>query len=127
MGLGMWLLEYIGVPVAGYVIAQNYDECKKFVTDLADSVTRIKLLTYEEVRDYIENEQPSDKRIAKAVIHREGLENKEGFNIYVIFLDENGKIVLDGGNRPYGQMYRVREIDEEFVDMFDGTDDIFVN
>ena len=133
MSIGTWLLRHtlstaaeIALPIAApfliWKAVKNWDVAYSWFEKHADQITRVDLLTYREVVDYLVDNKPDYPDIAKGIVYKEAAESGDGFDIYILFLDSKNAIVTDGSNAPCGTKYRVHRIDDELLKTFSGND-----
>ncbi|NLI78959.1 MAG: hypothetical protein GX442_21270 [Candidatus Riflebacteria bacterium] len=84
----------------------------------------VDVLTFVEAIQFFSRHRPADARVAKGAILRS--RDRQGTLIFQVFLDAGGQPLFDlpGGAR--GRKVRVRMMDEELEEAFDGSDLIVV-
>ncbi len=84
----------------------------------------VDVLTFAEAIQFFTRHRPADARVARGAILRR--QDPRGTLIFQVFLDEGGQPLFDLPEGARGRKVRVRMMDEELEEAFDGSDLIVV-
>ena len=100
------------------------NEVKQSLSGLFKTKELIPVMTYESAIEYFVTDRPADPRIVKgAILHQP---HRQGQHLAQVFLDKNNQLVCRHDGKPYGRQLVAERLDEELLEVFDGTNLIIV-